>query len=62
MRVQRSADIDATEYAHLMQRAAADVQRVCYRKGVDNGVRDAPTGSRVRRDVKGGKLSRAKTG
>jgi hypothetical protein len=28
MRVQRSADIDATEYAHLMQRAAADVQRV----------------------------------
>src|SRR5215471_2824811 len=28
MRVQRLADIEATEYARLMQRSAADVQRV----------------------------------
>jgi len=26
MRVQRLADVEAAEYAHLMQRAAADVQ------------------------------------
>ena len=28
MRVQRLADVEAAEYAHFMQRAAADVQRV----------------------------------